>query len=73
MAVPVTAGPTGFSAGIAVHLFDGPYASDASHANWDLMPDGKHFLMLQSVEGQTSTMIVYGWANELRHRWSAKP
>ncbi|MGH9887687.1 MAG: TolB family protein, partial [bacterium] len=50
-------------------LFDGNFLADGSHAGYDVMPDGKHFLMLQLVERQTQTVMVYGWANELRKRW----
>jgi serine/threonine protein kinase/Tol biopolymer transport system component len=50
-------------------LFDGAYLTDGGHANYDFSPDGKHFLMLQAVDRQAETIMVYGWANELRKAW----
>jgi hypothetical protein len=50
-------------------LFEGTFITDAGHANYDPAPDGKHFLMLQSVDRQNETIMVYGWANELRRKW----
>jgi serine/threonine-protein kinase len=49
--------------------FEGTFVLDAGHTNYDPAPDGKHFLMLQSVDRQAETIMVYGWANELRRRW----
>jgi serine/threonine-protein kinase len=50
-------------------LFEGTFLIDAGQTNYDPSPDGKHFLMLQSVDRQAETIMVYGWANELRRRW----
>jgi hypothetical protein len=37
--------------------------------NYDLSPDGSIFLMLQEVDRQVETIIVYNWASELRKSW----
>jgi Tol biopolymer transport system component len=50
-------------------VFDDPYILDAMVRNYDLSPDGKHFLMLQEVDRQVETIIVYNWASELRKSW----
>ncbi len=47
-------------------LFDGLFLSDAGYRNWDIAPDGKHFLMLESADRQAETVVVYNWAAELR-------
>ena len=50
-------------------LFDDPYVPDAMVRNYDVSPDGKHFLMVRAVDRDAETMLVYGWANELRRSW----
>jgi Tol biopolymer transport system component len=50
-------------------VFDDPYILDAMVRNYDLSPDGKHFLMLHEVDQQVETIIVYNWASELRKSW----
>ena len=45
-------------------VFDGTYLTDAGFSNYDVSPDGKHFLMLQSVDRQAETIMVYRWAEE---------
>ena len=47
-------------------LFDGTFLADAGYREYDLAPDGKHFLMLESVDRQAETVVVYNWAAELR-------
>ena len=49
-------------------LFEGTYLADAFN-NYDVAPDGKHFLMVQSVDRQAETIMVYRWADELRKGW----
>ena len=50
-------------------VFAGVYLTDGGFTNYDLSPDGKHFLMLQSVDRQAETILVYNWAAELRKGW----
>ena len=54
------------SVGATRPLFDGLFLSDAGYRNYDIAPDGKHFLMLESVDRQAETVVVYNWAAELR-------
>jgi eukaryotic-like serine/threonine-protein kinase len=67
MAVTVSPPPTAISAPRV--LFEGNYLSDGAFDNYDVAPDGKHFLMLQSVDNQAETIMVYRWADELRKAW----
>jgi hypothetical protein len=39
--------------------------AQAPHANYDVSPDGKKFLMVKSAE-RPELFVVYGWADELR-------
>ena len=50
-------------------LFEGAYLSDAGNTQYDLAPDGKRFLMLESVDRQAETIVVYNWIAELRRAW----
>jgi sugar lactone lactonase YvrE len=67
MAVTVSSPPITISAPRV--LFEGTYLSDGAFDNYDVASDGKHFLMLQSVDRQAETIMVYRWADELRKRW----
>jgi serine/threonine-protein kinase len=49
-------------------LFEGHYASDPWHANYDVTPDGRHFVMLQPVEENRDLILVVNWIEELRRR-----
>ncbi len=44
-------------------------ALDGLVRGYDVSPDGKHFLMVRNVNQQVSTVVVHGWANELRRAW----
>ena len=67
MAATVSASPL---AVVAMRpVFAGVYLTDGGFTNYDLSPDGKHFLMLQSVDRQAETILVYNWAAELRKGW----
>jgi hypothetical protein len=43
--------------------------SDGGFNNYEIAQDGKQFLMLQNVDRQAETIVIYGWANELRKSW----
>jgi len=68
MAADLTTAPSFAVTGTRA-LFQGQYLTDGGTTNYDLAPDGKHFLMLQSVDGQAQAIMIYGWANELRKSW----
>jgi serine/threonine-protein kinase len=71
MVVDVRTSPE-FSAGKPRRLFDRPY--DLSNAFWpdyDVTPDGRHLLMLKSVEQRTESRqidVVLNWSEELKQR-----
>ncbi len=49
-------------------LFRGPYATDAFHANYDITPDGRGFVMVKPVGENRRVLIVLNWRRELRRR-----
>jgi serine/threonine protein kinase/Tol biopolymer transport system component len=67
MALSVSSSPITVSAPRPV--FEGNYLTDGAFDNYDIAPDGKHFLMLQSVDRQAETIMVYRWGDELRKAW----
>jgi hypothetical protein len=42
----------------------------APHANYDISPDGAHFLFLGAVEG-SEVVVVHNWRAKLRARLAA--
>jgi Tol biopolymer transport system component len=53
-------------------LFDDHFlGSTLPHANYDVAPDGQHFLFLRPAE-EAQLEVVYNWGAELRQRLSAK-
>jgi hypothetical protein len=71
-------GPRLVAASIATHpslqvtgrtpLFDGPFASDIFHPNYDVAPDGETFVMVRPVEANREVVMVIDWREELRRR-----
>ena len=49
-------------------LFQGDYATDAFHPNYDIAPDGKSFLMVRPVDLSRGLVMVVNWRRELRER-----
>ena len=49
-------------------LFAGPYMTDPWHPNYDVMPDGKGFVMVRPVEQDRQLIMVMNWREELRQR-----
>ena len=49
-------------------LFQGPYATDLYHPNYDVAPDGKSFIMVRTAEDSRRLVIVLNWVQELRQR-----
>ena len=50
-------------------LFEGNYETGFRHAGYDVAPDGKSFLMLRRVEGNSEQIVViHNWAAELQAR-----
>jgi serine/threonine protein kinase len=71
MAVDITT-EHGFSAGKPHMLFEGPYLQEGTLPNYDVSPDGQHFLMLKSTEpaqaAPTQINGVLNWFEELKQR-----
>jgi Tol biopolymer transport system component len=75
MAVPITTTPT-FTAGRPRVLFEGPFRVGGPTREYDVTPDGQHFLMLQDVQQPAARIsqivIVQNWAEELKQRVPGK-
>ena len=62
MAASVTTSPS-FSVTATEVLFGGDYVMDLSHVTYDVMPDGKSFVMLRAVVGRGDEIVViHNWA-----------
>jgi len=48
-------------------LFEGPFATDLYHPNYDVAPDGS-FIMVRPVEENRHLVMVVNWIQELRQR-----
>ena len=48
-------------------LFEGPFATDLYHPNYDVAPDGS-FIMIRPVEENRHVVMVLNWIQELRQR-----
>jgi hypothetical protein len=46
-------------------LFDGNFDFSASHASFDISPDGKEFLLPRSQSADARMIVVYDWRAEL--------
>jgi len=49
-------------------VFEGPFATDDYHPNYDVAPDGRSFVMIHPVEEGRQLVIVATWIDELRQR-----
>ena len=49
-------------------LFAGPYMTDGFHANYDLAPDGRSFVMIKPANDDRRLVMVTNWVQELRQR-----
>jgi serine/threonine-protein kinase len=52
-------------------LFADVYATDPFHTNYDVSPDGRHFLMLQPVDNSQQAIVVLNFAKEVRAKMAA--
>jgi len=52
-------------------LFADVYATDPFHTNYDVSPDGRHFLMLQPVDNSQQAIVVLNFAKEVRAKMVA--
>jgi serine/threonine-protein kinase len=49
-------------------LFEGPFATDTYHPNYDVAPDGSGFIMVRPVDENRQLVMVVNWIEELRRR-----
>jgi serine/threonine protein kinase/WD40 repeat protein len=63
---------SGFSVRDRVKLFDGAYATSPIHANFDVSPNGKRFLMINRAGSDAEVIVVHNWASEVRERLRAR-
>ena len=47
-------------------LYADVYATDPFHTNYDVAPDGTHFVMLQPVDNNQQAIVVLTFAKEVR-------
>jgi serine/threonine protein kinase/Tol biopolymer transport system component len=67
MAAHVSTSP-GFSVLGRMKLFEATYATSPVHANFDVSPDGKQFLMINPAKSDAEVIVVHNWAREVRER-----
>jgi Tol biopolymer transport system component len=67
IAAHVTTSPT-FSVTSRDTLFDDRFEHDPFKADWDISPDGKHFLMLEPADNNQQIVVVLNWARVVRER-----
>ena len=49
-------------------LFAGTYELHPFHPNYDVTPDGKHFIMIRPGNEEVQVVVVVNWIEELRRR-----
>jgi serine/threonine-protein kinase len=49
-------------------LFEGPFATDPYHPDYDVGTDGRSFVMIRPVEENRQLVMVVNWSEELRRR-----
>lgn len=60
-----------FSIGERKVVLTGDYLTDASHAAYDVAPDGR-LLMLKRAGAESQTIIVHNWGREVREKTSRR-
>jgi Tol biopolymer transport system component len=53
-------------------LFEGAFLGAPFHANYDVMPDNKSFVMVEPVDEERPLVVVLNWREELRRRIAGK-
>ncbi len=53
-------------------LFDANYLTETFHANYDVMPDDKSFVMVKPVDNQRRLVVVLNWRDELAARLAGR-
>ena len=70
ISVAVTTGES-FSIGERHPIVSGDFANDASHANYDVAPNGD-LLVLKRAGDESQTIIIHNWIRELREKTAKK-
>ncbi|HVT37773.1 MAG TPA: protein kinase [Gemmatimonadaceae bacterium] len=70
-AVAVTTGQA-FSIGARTAAVTGDFLADISHPNYDVAPDGAHFLMLKRPGEDARAIVVLNWGRELDAKRAAQ-
>jgi hypothetical protein len=53
-------------------LFEDIYVSNGSaHVTYSVMPDGNHFVFLQSAGGEPKTIVTLNWFEDVKRRMAA--
>jgi hypothetical protein len=65
MAARVSTSP-GFSVTSRRRLFEGAFSTSPIHANFDVSPDGRRFLMIEPTNTGAQVIVVQNWASEVR-------
>lgn len=68
--VPVTIGDE-FTIGTREVVLGGEYRVDASHASWDVAPNGQ-LLLLKRAGAESQAIVVHNWAKELREKTATR-
>ena len=71
MAATVVRAPV-FAVTARAMLFEGNYDLATAHANYDVSPSGKGFVMTAPTEERAQVVVVQNWMSELRTRLGAK-
>jgi hypothetical protein len=53
-------------------LFEGDFIFQAVHAEYDVSPDGRQFLVMQVAGSDVQTIVVQNWLAELRAMTTTK-
>jgi serine/threonine-protein kinase len=70
VAANISTSPT-FSVTSRDTLFADVFATDPFHTNYDVAPDGMHFVMLQPVDNNQQATVVLNFAKEVRMKMAA--
>jgi serine/threonine-protein kinase len=65
LAVSVRTDPV-FSPGIPEVVIRGPYATNSTHTNYDVHPEGDRFVMIKVPEGAAQLFVIVNWFEVLR-------
>jgi serine/threonine-protein kinase len=71
MVAPIDAGET-FHVGPREELFTGPYHRKMRWAQYDVHPDGEHFVMIKTGGLSNRMVVVLNWFQELERRMAAQ-